>query len=188
MTQMDMGTAHPAVTLVSPGNYSAALNFNMAGPWRVHVEADSAKADFDFDAKTDPMPMDMPGMAGMSAMASKLGPWSMSRDGSGTSWLPESSPMFMTMLPKAGRYDLSLMGFITFDESNTTGPRGDHRFFSNSMPMLMATRQTGGGTLGLNLMVSLDPIFNGEYGYPICSRPARRLMATPWSIGSTPTT
>lgn len=156
MVQMDMGTTHPTAVQISPGRYSATVSFTMAGPWRVHIEADSAKGDFDFTT-TGSM---------MSSMASKLGPWSMSRDGSGTSWIPESSPMFMKMLPKSGRYDLAYMGFVTFDESNTTGPRGDHRFFSTSMPMLMATRETGGGILGLNLMMSLDPIFDGEYGYP----------------------
>ena len=38
--------------------------------------------------------------------------------------------------------------------------------FPNSMPMLMVRRDVGGGTLVFNFMFSLDPIFNGEYGYP----------------------
>ncbi|AIE83798.1 hypothetical protein [Fimbriimonas ginsengisoli] len=116
--------------------------------------------------------MDHQHMAGMEhgdemgGMMGKLGPWSMSREGSGTSWLPESSPMFMKPLNKQGRYDLSLMGLATLNYTDAGGKRGDSQFFSNSMPMLMARRETGGGTLGLNLMVSADPIINGQRGYP----------------------
>lgn len=106
------------------------------------------------------MEMHMPGMMG------KLGPWSMAREGSGTSWLPDSSPMFMKSLPKQGKYDLSVMGMATANYTDAGGKRGDSQFFSNSMPMLMARRETGGGILSFNLMASADPIFNGERGYP----------------------
>src|SRR5205085_12417842 len=44
--------------------------------------------------------------------------------------------------------------------------RGDSRVFSNSMLMLMGRREMSGGVLGLSLMMSLDPVFNGEFGYP----------------------
>ena len=167
MTSMDMGTSHPKVTNQGDGTYSATASFDMAGPWRVdvRVEAPGHKIQtkgFDFQ----PAPAGSSDTSGMSAMMGKLGPWSMQREGSGTSWLPESSPMFMKMLPKTGRYDLDAMGFITFNENKAGGKRGDSRFFSNSMLMLMSRRETGGGTLGLSLMVSADPIFNGEYGYP----------------------
>ncbi|MES1227986.1 MAG: hypothetical protein ABUL72_04895, partial [Armatimonadota bacterium] len=100
------------------------------------------------------------------SMAGKLGDWPMSKEGSGTSLVPESSPMFMDHLPKSGRYHLSLMGFGTANYSDSGGQRGDHKFYSNSMLMLMAGRETGGGRLGLSAMFSLDPIFNGRYGYP----------------------
>lgn len=100
------------------------------------------------------------------SMAGMLGDWKMNTEGSGTSWLPEDSPMWMTHLPKAGRYDLNLMGFATGNYSDSGGQRGDHKFYSNSMVMLMARRETGGGRLGLRAMASLDPIFNGRFGYP----------------------
>ncbi len=110
------------------------------------------------------------GMQGMGSMSMKgaLGPWTMAREASGTTWLPDDSPMFMKTLPKAGRYDLMLMGIFTvnYTDSNVGNGRGDQQFFSNSMPMLMARRDTGGGTFGLRLMGSLDPVFNGEFGYP----------------------
>lgn len=174
MTNMDMGVAHPTVHDEGAGRYTATANFGMAGPWRItaKVEAPGRKAatksfDFAVGAKDATPETSMPGMSmpGMS-MLGKLGPWGMQREGSGTSWLPDSSPMFMKALPKAGRYEVDLMGFFTLNYSSSGGPRGDQRFYSNSMPMLMARRETGGGILGMNLMISLDPIFNGEYGYP----------------------
>lgn len=158
MTNMDMGTSHPEVVEEGDGVYRATVSFAMAGPWRVTVKVGETTQSFDFQVGA--------GGKSMDGMMGRLGPWPMGKEGSGTSWLPESSPMFMKGLPKAGRYDLSLMGFFTLNYSDAGGKRGDDRFYSNSMPMLMARRETGGGTLGMNLMVSLDPIFNGEFGYP----------------------
>ncbi len=170
MTSMDMGTAHPPVKDLGGGEYSATIDFSMAGPWRVKAVVGSASQVLDVKVGA-PMPMGGQGMEGMpnmqmSSMQGRLGPWSMSKEGSGTSWLPESSPMFMKMLPKSGRWDLDLMGFFTLNYSDSGGKRGDSRFYSNSMPMLMGMRGVGGGMLGFSLMGSLDPIFNGEFGYP----------------------
>ena len=168
MTNMDMGTAHPKVSNKGDGTYAATINFGMMGPWRVSAKVEapgfqSVTKSFDFNIKMQgghEHEMDM------GAMMGRLGPWSMQKEGSGTSWLPESSPMFMKMLPKAGKYDLNTMGFITFNQNDAGGLRGDDRFFSSSMLMLMGRRETGGGVLGLSLMASLDPVFNGQYGYP----------------------
>lgn len=174
MISMDMGAVSSAAKDNRDGTYDAVLAFTMAGSWRVSVRVERkgqtpVDYDFDFDA-AGPGMGDMKGMSGMDMkmgpMKSVLGDWGMERDGSGTSWLPDSSPMFMKMLPDLGRYQLSVMGSFSLNYTSTNGPRGDHRFYSNSMPMLMARRETGGGSLGINLMVSLDPIFNGETGYP----------------------
>lgn len=175
MTSMDMGTATSSVKDTGDGRYTGEVAFTMAGPWRVAVRVERSGAsavikNFDFKATDGGAmagQMDMSGMdMKMGPMKSVLGPWGMERDGSGTSWLPDSSPMFMKMLPDVGAYELSLMGSFSLNYTSTNGPRGDHRFYSNSMPMLMARRETGGGSLGINLMMSLDPIFNGETGYP----------------------
>lgn len=167
MTNMNMGVAHPAVTDKGEGKYGATVKFSMAGPWRVTAQVDAKgektlKKNFDFKVADSSEMGDMP----MGDMKSRLGDWSMARDGSGTSWLPDSSPMFMKMLPKSGRYNLNAMGFFTLNTTSTSGPRGDSRFYSNSMPMLMARRETGRGILGFSLMMSLDALFNGEFGYP----------------------
>jgi hypothetical protein len=174
MTNMDMGTTHPKVSDQGKGDYEASVAFSMAGPWRVAVKVEVAgqkpvTKNFDFKPKAggDMQGMEMHGdHMDMGSMMGRLGPWSMQREGSGTSWLPDSSPMFMKSLPKQGAYDVDAMGFITFNTNKSGGNRGDSRFFSNSMLMLMARRETGGGILGLSLMASLDPVFNGEFGYP----------------------
>lgn len=168
MTDMDMGTTEPSVNNKGDGTYTATIHFSMSGGWAVTAKVEApgfatVTKSFEFDAKSGATHADEMNMSGMMG---RLGPWGMQKEGSGTSWLPESSPMFMKMLPKTGKYDLSAMGYITFNESNSGGKRSDSRFYSNSMLMLMARRDTGGGTLGLNLMLSLDPIFNGEFGYP----------------------
>lgn len=110
----------------------------------------------------------MEGMSGMDhgAMQGRLGPWTMAKEGSGTSWLPEASPMFMRYLGKWQGYDVNLMGMVTANYADAGGKRGQGQFFSNSMPMLMARKATGKGITGLNLMLSADPLTNGQRGYP----------------------
>ena len=108
-------------------------------------------------------PMAAPGGMGMKAT---LGDWSANREGSGTAWQPDSSPMFMKMLPSLGGFDLSTMGTIQAGYVNAGGKRGDDGFFSQSMIMLMGRKELGGGILGLHFMTSLDPIINGEDGVP----------------------
>jgi YtkA-like protein len=179
MTSMDMGTGHPGVKELGQGRYEATVPFSMAGGWRIRVTVTK-------DGVTETKTLDVAAESGemgameeMGAMSGKLGAWTMAREASGTSWIPDSSPMFMKMLPKMGDYDVSLMGYFTLNYSSSGGARGDQRFYSNSMPMLMATRGTGGGVLGLNLMMSLDPIFNGEVGYPDLFQTGETAHGTP---------
>jgi hypothetical protein len=99
-------------------------------------------------------------------MKGALGPWPMSQEGGGTTWLPAASPHFAKMLENAGPYDLHVMGLANFGYIDAGGKRGDEELFSNSMAMLQAHRQTGGGELSLRLMLSLDPILAGKNGNP----------------------
>jgi predicted RNA-binding Zn-ribbon protein involved in translation (DUF1610 family) len=126
----------------------------------------SAQEGKEMDHQHMPGMEHMEGMDHMGAMKGMLGSWSMAREGSGTTWLPDDSPMFMKELGKKGRYDLMFMGSFSLNYTDAGGKRGDAQFFSNSMPMLMARRDTGGGTLSFRVMASLDPVFNGEFGYP----------------------
>ncbi|MEO6908234.1 MAG: hypothetical protein ABI210_10120, partial [Abditibacteriaceae bacterium] len=110
----------------------------------------------------------MPGMQGTAAMSMKamLGSWSAHREGSGTSWQPDSAPMFMKMLPSLGGFELGAMGTLQAGYVDAGGKRGDNGFFSNSMIMLMGRKEVGGGTVGLHFMTSLDPILDGARGVP----------------------
>jgi hypothetical protein len=93
------------------------------------------------------------------------GPYSMTREASGTSWQPEASPMqglhFM-------RNDWSFMvhGFADVIYDRQGGKRGDEDWFSVNMLMLMAQRKVGPGTLGVRSMWSLEPATVGRNGYP----------------------
>jgi hypothetical protein len=99
------------------------------------------------------------------AMTSALGPYSMTRDGSGTSWQPEATPM-EGIHGTHGAWSLMAHGFVNAIYDKQTGPRGDRKTFSDSMAMVMASRSIGPGTLGLRAMASLDPTM-GKRGYPL---------------------
>jgi hypothetical protein len=110
------------------------------------------------------MPTD-PDMMSMDSMRAALGPYSMSREASGTSWQPEATPIEM-LTTDVGGWSLMLHGFANAIYDRQTGPRGADKAFTESMAMLMANRPVGTGTLGLRGMVSLDPTM-GKSGYPL---------------------
>ncbi len=120
----------------------------------------SSMAGHDMSSTTD-----MPADAHDMTMTSAFGPYAMSRDGSGTSWQPDATPM--EGVPWMQR-DWSLMahGFFNAIQDRQAGPRGDRKTFTESMAMLMGNRPVGPGTLGLRAMVSLDPTM-GKSGYPL---------------------
>lgn len=119
------------------------------------VRADSA-------ARADSMPM-FPMQHGMMTMALGL---PMSRIGSGTSWLPDASPMHVAHY-QLGRWELMLHGlaFGMYDRQFTD--RGDDQVSSPNWAMLMATRPLGGGMLQLRGMFSAEPFTVGARGYPL---------------------
>jgi hypothetical protein len=98
-------------------------------------------------------------------MASAFGPYPMTREGSGTSWQPDATPMGGWM-GKSGDWMLMAHGFVNVVYDDQSGPRGDNKTFSQSMAMLAAQRTLGPGTLGLRTMLSLDPTM-GKNGYPL---------------------
>ena len=98
-------------------------------------------------------------------MRGLLGDYGMTRDGSGTSWQPDSTPM-AGIHGAIGEWSTMVHGFATTVYDDQGGPRGDTKTFTASMLMLMGQRQVAGGTLGLRSMVSLDPTM-GKGGYPL---------------------
>lgn len=151
-----------------PGHYAIKLTFPHDGVYRLDVSVPSKSGKsvvLSFDVKpgtSSEAPMAMEGMS----MRAALGSWPANREGSGTSWLPDSSPMFMKMLPSVGGFELSTMGTIQSGYVDAGRPRGAKGFFSDSMVMLMGQKQVGGGTVGFNFMGSLDPVINGQFGVP----------------------
>ncbi len=109
---------------------------------------------------------DMSADSGMGmGMPSALGSHPMTRDGSGTSWQPDTTPMAGLHL-MGSDWMVMAHGFVNAVVDRQTGPRGDRQGFTESMAMVMASRDFGPGRLGLRGMVSLDPAM-GKSGYPL---------------------
>ena len=93
---------------------------------------------------------------GMHAMRGMLGSYGMSREASGTSWQPESTP-HMGVHAMWNGWSLMTHGFANLVLDRQSGPRGADKTFSENMLMGMASRNLGAGRLGLRAMVSAEP-------------------------------
>jgi hypothetical protein len=100
----------------------------------------------------------------------------MTRESSGTAWVPERSPMYALMKTFADGGMLMLHGnmFFRYSQIGSTrdvsaaGKGSCSRFDAPSMFMAMYSRPlTNKSQLGLRAMVSLDPIIERGYGYPL---------------------
>jgi len=91
----------------------------------------------------------------------------MNREGSGTSWLPDSSPMYGRMF----MFDenmLMLHGAIFPRYTNVSTRRGDDRIDAPNWIMAMYSHPLGDtAQFGTRLMMSLDPLTEGGRGYPL---------------------
>src|SRR5262245_10733023 len=94
-----------------------------------------------------------------------LGDYAMTRDASGTSWQPESTPV-PAIMGQLGDWATMLHGFVDLVFDHQGGPRGDDMTLSESMLMGMAQRHFSLGTVTLKSMISLDPTM-GKRGYPL---------------------
>jgi hypothetical protein len=91
----------------------------------------------------------------------------MNREGSGTSWLPDSSPMYGYM-KMFGDDMLMLHGAIFPRYTNVSSDRGDDRIDAPNWVMAMYSHSLGENTqLGLRTMMSLDLLTEGGRGYPL---------------------
>jgi hypothetical protein len=94
-----------------------------------------------------------------------LGDYPMTRDGSGTSWQPDSSP-HEGIHGSLGQWATMIHGYAFGIYDHQGGPRGGDKIFSESMLMGMAQRPLDFGQLTLRAMFSLDPLM-GANGYPL---------------------
>ena len=89
-----------------------------------------------------------------------------SREGSGTSWLPDASPMFGSMARAGGWHFMFhenlFVGWDAFDSQ-----RGAGRMVGIGWVMGMASHPLGPGELTLRAMLSPEPATVGRGGYPL---------------------
>jgi len=88
------------------------------------------------------------------------------RMGSGTSWMPDSSPMHANH-KMWGDWTVMLHGVAFGEYDNQGSTRGDRQFGVIDWEMLMAMRKVGSGMLHLHGMASLEPLTIGAKGYPL---------------------
>ncbi|MEO6719236.1 MAG: hypothetical protein ABIN67_02680 [Ferruginibacter sp.] len=95
----------------------------------------------------------------------------MSRNGSGTGWLPDASPMYGNMYhSKKWMYMLHGNLFLRYNNQDFSnkGSRGDSKVDAPNWLMFMGQRKVGNkGLFHFNTMFSLDPITMGGSGYPL---------------------
>lgn len=95
----------------------------------------------------------------------------MNRNGSGTGWLPDASPMYGYMLhSKKWMYMVHGNLFLRYTNQDVgnKGSRGNNRLDAPNWFMLMAQRKIGGkGLFHYNVMISLDRLTEGGAGYPL---------------------
>lgn len=113
----------------------------------------------------------------MSSMSAGMGAdpigLPMTRSGSGTSWLPDSAPMYGAMRT-LGNWMLMMHGTAFLQQNVQGGPRGDSQFGSVNWGMLNAMRPIGSGRLQLRAMGSLDVFTVGGRGYPLLLQTGER--------------
>lgn len=98
----------------------------------------------------------------------------MNRNGSGTSWHPDNTPMYAYMSqpkPKGWSYMLHYAIYLRYTRQNSNNPDGRGRGQQLGAPnwfMGMAQRKVGQrGLLQVRAMLSLDPLTVGNGGYPL---------------------
>lgn len=139
------------------------------------AQTDTSMHHHDHMQDHDHMQMDH-GKDTMMQMTSSFSPnLPMNRDGSGTAWLPDESPMMMYMKMfgkgKHGMSSLRVHGTIflryTSQDIFDDGSRGKSQFDSPNWVMLMFTHQHSRDLFSVQSMLSFDPLTIGGNGYPL---------------------
>lgn len=115
-------------------------------------------------AMASALPAQMPA-APSDHMTGPLG-ISHARIGSGTSWLPDSSPMH-ALHTAWGSWNVMFHGSASLVYNDQLSRRGDTQLGLVDWEMLMAMRRIGTGLLHLHAMTSLEPATIGAQGYPL---------------------
>jgi len=156
------GMAMPGPRATAPQPGSSAPPSVSATPGEPPTPAMDATGQGD----TARMKMDGRTMAGM-AMKAALGPYSMNREASGTSWQPDASSHQAIEIMRGG-WMLMAHGMLNLVYDSQSGPRGaKDKAFVAGMLMGMASRDLSARDhVQFRLMLSPDP-FMGSEGYPL---------------------
>src|SRR6266487_5432932 len=100
------------------------------------------------------------------------------RMGSGTSWLPDASPMHAAHY-LLGRWTLMLHGKGFFQYDWQGGSRGSNQLGIVNWAMAAASRPLGGGQLQLRAMLSAEPWTTGSRGYPLLLQSGEAYQGAP---------
>ena len=101
-----------------------------------------------------------------------------SREASGTSWEPDSTPMNgMHFMEDDWTFMVHGNVFIGYDYQS--GRRGGDQWLSTNWIMLMADHTLAGGNLGFRTMLSLEPATVGRDGYPLLLQTGESLNGVP---------
>src|SRR2546421_1265239 len=100
------------------------------------------------------------------------------RMGSGTSWLPDASPMHAAHYV-LGRWTLMLHGKGFFQYDWQGGSRGSNQLGIVNWGMAAASRPLGGGQLQLRAMLSAEPWTIGSRGYPLLVQSGESYQGAP---------
>ncbi|MDN3657893.1 hypothetical protein QWZ08_19730 [Ferruginibacter paludis] len=135
-----------------------------------HIAKDTMPMEMDTMMKQDHTMMDDDmDMGNMSHAFSLHLP--MSRNGSGTGWLPDASPMYGNMYHKKNwMYMLHYNLFLRYNNQDFSnkGVRGGDKVDAPNWLMWMGQRKAGNnGLLHFNTMLSLDAVTMGGGGYPL---------------------
>lgn len=101
-----------------------------------------------------------------------------SREASGTSWQPDSTPMRAVHFME-GDWMFMAHGAAFAGYDYQSGRRGEDEWISTNWIMVMARRPLGGGDLGLRTMLSLEPATTGRDGYPLLLQSGESLGGEP---------
>src|SRR5947209_1827312 len=113
-------------------------------------------------------------------MQMKAGPLGIpeARMGSGTSWLPDASPMHAAEVVRGDRtLMLHGVGFLQYDRQG--GSRGSNQMGLVNWEVAAATRPLGGGQLQLRGMLSAEPWTIGSRGYPLLVQSGESYQGAP---------
>jgi hypothetical protein len=107
----------------------------------------------------------------------------MSRNGSGTAWLPDASPMYGIML-HSSRWMYMFHGSVsaryTVQDIGDKGSRGGSDFDAPNWLMAMGQRRVGtSGLFHFDVMISLDRLTEGGAGYPLLFQTGESWRGTP---------